>query len=383
MPKPSVSMWDDITVADVVSNLFVELTTFALVFLAGAMVGSFVNVVLYRMPRRINLLWPPSRCPVCGTRLGLRDNIPVLSYLALKGRCRHCGTPIPRSYLQVEARFGWLFLAVMYLVVHTGGRTLPLREPDHYFGALWTIWYPRPELLRVWVYVSMLAAVLGTFFLFVRRGERIPASLVVAAVAAGVAFPWYYAGAQQVPVGASDAVNAWRSAGPLEAAVGATAGLLLGLACAALAAAPRASDGAHAARLALPLWGAWPAVLGVVGCWLGWQAAVSVGVLSGGLALVFRRSPALHLLFAAVAVQLAGWRLLAEFAPWWPGPHTHPALFAAWVAVALLAGWARGWLPTPVIHEVPRSAEPPPAESPTPEPATPTADSAAGNGTNA
>ncbi len=64
--------------------------------------GSFLNVVIHRLPRRMSLIHPPSSCPECGTRIKPHRNIPVLSYLWLRGRCPDCGTGIPFTYLLVE-----------------------------------------------------------------------------------------------------------------------------------------------------------------------------------------------------------------------------------------------------------------------------------------
>ena len=75
----------------------------------GAVVGSFLNVVAYRMPRRESLLRPGSRCTSCGTPVKPYDNIPILSYLLLRGRCRHCGVRISPQYPLVEALTGALF----------------------------------------------------------------------------------------------------------------------------------------------------------------------------------------------------------------------------------------------------------------------------------
>jgi leader peptidase (prepilin peptidase)/N-methyltransferase len=69
----------------------------------GVTVGSFLNVVAYRLPRGESLSRPRSRCPQCGTQIRARDNIPVLSWLLLRGRCRSCGTAISRRYPLVEA----------------------------------------------------------------------------------------------------------------------------------------------------------------------------------------------------------------------------------------------------------------------------------------
>jgi leader peptidase (prepilin peptidase)/N-methyltransferase len=70
--------------------------------LFGAVLGSFINVVIYRLPRGMSLAHPPSHCPGCGRRVQPWDNIPVLSYLLLRGRCRGCGVRIPLRYPIVE-----------------------------------------------------------------------------------------------------------------------------------------------------------------------------------------------------------------------------------------------------------------------------------------
>jgi leader peptidase (prepilin peptidase) / N-methyltransferase len=69
----------------------------------GAVFGSFLNVVAYRLPRRESLMRPASSCPSCGTPIRPYDNVPVLSWLWLRGRCRSCSTRIPVSYPLVEA----------------------------------------------------------------------------------------------------------------------------------------------------------------------------------------------------------------------------------------------------------------------------------------
>jgi leader peptidase (prepilin peptidase)/N-methyltransferase len=118
-----------------------------IVFIFSLCVGSFLNVVIYRLPKmmeqswqqeyleyfepekehlvppRFNLAVPRSRCPQCQHQLGALDNIPLLSWLALKGRCRYCQTPIPRRYPLVE-----LFTAVLSVAVawHTGATGIGL-----------------------------------------------------------------------------------------------------------------------------------------------------------------------------------------------------------------------------------------------------------------
>jgi leader peptidase (prepilin peptidase) / N-methyltransferase len=80
--------------------------------LVGLIVGSFANVCVYRLPRGLSVVSPRSRCPGCGTPIASFDNIPVLSWLALKGRCRRCRIPISPRYPAVEAANGLLYLAL-------------------------------------------------------------------------------------------------------------------------------------------------------------------------------------------------------------------------------------------------------------------------------
>ncbi|MBK1989242.1 prepilin peptidase [Sphaerospermopsis aphanizomenoides BCCUSP55] len=86
-----------------------------IVFAFGASIGSFVNVVVYRLPAGLSLLWPPSRCPQCLNRLKAYDNVPVLGWLWLKGRCRYCQSKISRRYPLVEGITGLLFLIIFWV----------------------------------------------------------------------------------------------------------------------------------------------------------------------------------------------------------------------------------------------------------------------------
>lgn len=78
----------------------------------GLAVGSFLNVVIHRVPRRESVVTPRSRCPGCGTELANRDNVPVLSWLVLRGRCRTCAMPISWRYPLVELACAGLFAAM-------------------------------------------------------------------------------------------------------------------------------------------------------------------------------------------------------------------------------------------------------------------------------
>ncbi|MGH9549130.1 MAG: prepilin peptidase, partial [Terriglobales bacterium] len=81
--------------------------------LVGLCVGSFLNVLALRSLEEKSIFWPPSSCPQCKTRLWLLDMIPVVSWLALKGKCRHCSKPISWHYPVVELLTAVAFIAVL------------------------------------------------------------------------------------------------------------------------------------------------------------------------------------------------------------------------------------------------------------------------------
>ncbi|RME69069.1 MAG: prepilin peptidase, partial [Nitrospirae bacterium] len=83
-------------------------------FVLGTVVGSFLNVCIYRLPRGISIVRPGSHCPACNSPIRPYDNIPILSFLLLKGRCRQCGAKISLRYPLVEALNGILYVMVLW-----------------------------------------------------------------------------------------------------------------------------------------------------------------------------------------------------------------------------------------------------------------------------
>ena len=81
-------------------------------FLFGLIVGSFLNVCIYRLPREQSIIYPPSNCPECGRPIKFYDNIPLVSYIILLGKCRTCANPIPIRYPIVELVTGLLSMAL-------------------------------------------------------------------------------------------------------------------------------------------------------------------------------------------------------------------------------------------------------------------------------
>lgn len=87
----------------------------AIAFILGAIIGSFLNVCIYRIPAGKSIISPPSHCPKCENRIRWYQNIPIFSYLFLGGRCGFCWERIPLRYTLVEALTGLLYVTVLYL----------------------------------------------------------------------------------------------------------------------------------------------------------------------------------------------------------------------------------------------------------------------------
>ncbi len=116
-----------------VSDLVDTVVPVLIIFTLGAAVGSFLNVVVYRLPAGLSLIHPPSRCPRCLTRLKSYDNVPVFGWLWLRGRCRTCRMPIAARYPIVEFVTGCLFVSVFA----TFGTTW--QTPGHWIFVCWLL----------------------------------------------------------------------------------------------------------------------------------------------------------------------------------------------------------------------------------------------------
>lgn len=175
---------------------FIEAIVGVWFFFVGASVGSFLNVVVYRLPLGLSLVSQGSRCPFCLTPILARDNLPILGWIGLKGRCRACRLPISSRYPIVETLTGLMFLLVYGAELASGGSGIP------------NSWFPldlvigdvvldgRWDLLALYLYHVFFLCLLWSTALMAYDGKRPPFKIwltgfAVTVVALG-SWPWMY-----------------------------------------------------------------------------------------------------------------------------------------------------------------------------------------------
>lgn len=170
---------------DVIQWTF-ALLSLAWVFCLGAVVGSFINVLAYRIPAGRDIVRPPSSCPHCGTRLTWRENIPILGWLVLGGKCRFCKSPISAQYPLVEFVTALLF-SLPYLMWFMDPSPLDAMGID---AGLWAPeWARNPMWGAVWPYFGAILALVGTLIaitLIDAKTFMIPLSLPLFATIVGI-----------------------------------------------------------------------------------------------------------------------------------------------------------------------------------------------------
>lgn len=129
-------------------------------FALGGNVGSFINVLAYRLPLGKSVVTPPSACPACNTRIRWYDNIPIFGWLALRGRCRYCKSPISIEYPIVEAMVAVLFL-LAYLILFANPGLADILQVNR--GAIEPDW-GRGRWVDTWPAFGLVVVMLGTLF---------------------------------------------------------------------------------------------------------------------------------------------------------------------------------------------------------------------------
>lgn len=168
-----------------VPMLLTEILVTAYAFVVGSCVGSFLNVVAWRLPLGMSLIKPASHCPQCKTPIRLRDNVPVLGWILLRGRCRSCGCWISPRYPLVEFAVGVAFALLAWRDLATAGSNLARGRDWAPFAAGLTF---DAVHLGVWLYHVTLVSILATIVLIEFDGRRLPRGLFIFAFCAGL-FP--------------------------------------------------------------------------------------------------------------------------------------------------------------------------------------------------
>lgn len=128
--------------------------------MVGGCIGSFLNVVAYRMPLGISVVWKPSYCPKCNHPIRARHNVPVLGWLMLRGKCRDCGLPISPRYAIVEFLMALAFFVLAYAVLFSGGANLLGGPMTPFTGALDNVWNPQWKLIGLYAGLCTLVSIL-------------------------------------------------------------------------------------------------------------------------------------------------------------------------------------------------------------------------------
>lgn len=178
-PKKIIQIQNDMTLAEKIRLRTIEGVTAFWFFAFGAAIGSFLNVVVYRMPMGESLVFRRSRCPMCGTQISGRDNVPILGWLMLGGRCRTCGDSISLRYPTIELIVGSLFLLLYFAELISGGMNLPIRRPNDYAGVVWIIFYTKWDLVTIYLFHCAMLSLLLALALIDLDGKRLPMKSLV------------------------------------------------------------------------------------------------------------------------------------------------------------------------------------------------------------
>ncbi len=159
----------------------------------GGAVGSFLNVVVYRLPAGLSIFWPPSHCPHCKHPVRGYDNVPVLGWLWLRGQCRDCGQPISARYPLVEALMACMALLLADVEILQQGHNLPLRA---LLETRQAAEYLEVQAVSICLLHFGLLSTLAASGLMALNGRRAPWRLFAPMMAAGciapIIWPWLH-----------------------------------------------------------------------------------------------------------------------------------------------------------------------------------------------
>ena len=282
-------------------------------FAIGTVVGSFLNVCIYRIPWQKSVLWPGSHCPRCLTAIAAQDNIPIASWFALRGECRNCGLGISPRYPLIESLVGTLFAGV-YVAYVIYGRTL-------------VFWGPFPTSISVGLaYHLVLVALLVAATFIDYDLTIIPDQITIPGMIVGVGLGAFYPEIRPEPMNAN---TNW---------AGFVVGLTGLLAGGGLTFSVRLLGSLALRREAMGFGDV--TLMAMIGAFLGWQVAA----LTFFLAPFFGLSHALAKLVVYVGKRLSGTSVTSADREIPFGPYLSMAAIALLLSWPWLwPGWAKGF----------------------------------------
>jgi len=316
-------------------------------FALGATIGSFLNVVIYRIPRGESVATRPSHCPYCDQKIKGKDNVPVLGWLVLNGRCRVCRLPISTRYPIVEFICGLIFLVFFFVEIVSGGWNIPGRVPDERIGIVYVLFGGESwDLVRLYLLHMFLAASLVSSTMIHWDDQKIPVRFwaTIGCFVAIFVLIW----PDLHPV--SWCLFGWKT--ELPRMVNAATSLVMGSVCGVgigmlIAQIYRWLGHSEGPKLSRGL----SICLGLVGLFLGWQAVFAIGLIAVWFSLLAQlitfgrqwKLPWAGVVSVAVLVHHLLWRLLSGLDGWWLGTESdlfQVVLFAVvFVSSCLFCAW--------------------------------------------
>ncbi len=240
---------------------------FAFVF--GSIIGSFLNVVIHRVPRGESVVFPGSKCPTCSNSIAWYDNIPIVSWIALGAQCRHCKTPISGRYAAVEALVG-LLSALLWAKLAT---------PMLHGVSHWAMLDMQQLFIPFFMYFTFIALSVSIAFIDLEL-FIIPHSLSIPGILLGLASPWvigYLFSTQEL-------LHLWPPITPTISFMGALFGAVSIIAIFLIYLLLRGVPGMGGGDVTL---------MAMMGAWLGWPALLFIffaasiqGLMAAGLTTV-------------------------------------------------------------------------------------------------
>jgi hypothetical protein len=236
-------------------------------FAVGSAWGSFLNVVVYRLPLGMNIVYPGSRCPRCGHAIRLWHNLPILGWLFLGGKCKDCKLPISARYPLIELGMGIIWVAVALVLMESLSGSQTVLWASHISGPL-SSWEVVPFWTAYCLLMLLYFTLLGAALIDWGR-QKVPWSLLLPLLFAGTVLPIVWPEIRPLPAWYVWQLGGWQ-AGLVDGVMGALLGAVLGLSVFA------------GWRIITRRWPTFQPVLLMMtlGLVLGWQVALVVTLLA-------------------------------------------------------------------------------------------------------